>query len=116
MADCICPACGQRVEEPPAAYVESRGMVVANGRFALLTGLEGEVFGHLIRVYPNVAMKEKLHDQIYALDPDGGANMRVLDVIICKLRKKLRPLGVEIDTAHGRGYALSTRLNLAKAA
>lgn len=53
--------------------------------------------------------KERLHDQIYGDDPDGGPELKIVDVFICKLRKKLTPYGVAIETIWGRGYRMTAQ-------
>lgn len=42
--------------------------------------------------------------------PDSAeeTNPKMVDVMICNLRKKLRPFGVEIETLWGRGYSLES--------
>ena len=32
--------------------------------------------------------------------------MKIIDVWICKMRKKLRPYGIEVKTAWGAGYEI----------
>jgi two-component system cell cycle response regulator CtrA len=39
-------------------------------------------------------------DQLEEPDP------RIIDVFVCKLRKKLKPFGIAIATVRGEGYAL----------
>lgn len=48
--------------------------------------------------------KEYLLDCLYAMDPDGEAQIKIIDVFICKIRKKLNHLGFDIETVWGRGY------------
>jgi DNA-binding response OmpR family regulator len=86
-------------------------MIVAGGSFALLTGIEGTVMRELVNSFPNVVSKDALHRALYELDPEGGAEPKIVDVIVCKIRKKVKPLGIEIDTSWGRGYALSVRVH-----
>jgi DNA-binding response OmpR family regulator len=60
--------------------------------------------------------KEALFTSIY-LDhaEDDEPEIKIVDVIICKLRKKLVPLKLEIDTYWCRGYRMSPA-NRARAA
>lgn len=101
-----CPLCGQPIHDMPVTVYRERCMAVADGRFALLTGSETEVLTALARAFPRIVTKEALMDALYALKPDEEPEIKIIDVFICKLRKKLKPLGVEIDTAWGRGYGL----------
>lgn len=55
---------------------------------------------------PGVTSKEAIHTLIYGTARDGGPEVKIVDVIICKLRKKVRPWGVAIETRWGQGYEL----------
>lgn len=54
--------------------------------------------------------KERIHTKLYALRPDDPPDMRIIDVLICKIRHKL---GVSapfvIETKWGEGYWLRRR-------
>ncbi len=104
---CSCPVCGQPVGELPVTILPERGMVVANGKFVILTGHEMLILERLVEVFPRVLSKDAAVDWLYQLQPEGGAEPKIVDVYICKIRKKLTPLGVRIDTLWGRGYALA---------
>jgi two-component system, cell cycle response regulator CtrA len=54
------------------------------------------------------ATKEQLLALVYAdrWGMDDEPEIKIVDVFICKLRKKLKPFGVTIETLWGRGYAL----------
>lgn len=56
-----------------------------------------------------IATKEALHIALYGLDPEGGAEIKIVDVIVCKVRAKLarRGFGDVIDTIWGVGYKIS---------
>lgn len=49
--------------------------------------------------------KERLHELLY-VDPSGGPELKVIDVFICKLRRKVTDLGILIETVWGQGYRL----------
>lgn len=53
------------------------------------------------------ASKATLMVALYSDRADDGPDQKIVDVFICKLRKKLRPFGVGIATIWGQGYALS---------
>lgn len=45
---------------------------------------------------------------LYGADPDGGpASDKIIDVLILKIRRKIEPLGYQIETQWGHGYRLS---------
>lgn len=49
---------------------------------------------------------EGLYSLVYD-SPANGPEQKIIGVFICKLRKKLRGTGIEIETLWGRGYQLS---------
>lgn len=72
----------------------------------LLTGLtqtERQVLAFLVK--KGKASKTAIHQYVYSLDPQGGAEIKIIDVMVCKLRKKL-PANVEILTIWGVGYEI----------
>lgn len=83
-------------------------MAVSGGKFALLTGRETDVLTALARAFPRIVSKERIMDALYGDQPEEPY-MKIVDVFICKLRKKLAPIGVEIDTARGIGYGLRVK-------
>lgn len=50
--------------------------------------------------------KEYLHTALYSLEIDGGADIKIIDVFVCKMRGKLRSHGIDIKTRWGAGYWL----------
>lgn len=70
-----------------------------------LTSSEARVFGALLErelVTIDVAMAV-----LYRDNAAEEAEEKILDVFICKIRKKLKPFGIEILTRWGVGYQLS---------
>lgn len=104
--DCACPLCGQPIAEMPLTVLVERGMVVGEGRFVVLTTHETMLLQKLVDDFPRVVTKEALMMWLYSLRIDREPEIKIIDVWICKLRKKLKPLGVRIDTSWGHGYAL----------
>lgn len=73
--------------------------------FLDLTGHEELLFRHLVRreiVTPQSAMLA-----LYGMEEERDP--KIVDVFICRLRKKLAPFGAEIATLWARGYQLKDR-------
>jgi DNA-binding response OmpR family regulator len=104
---CACPVCGAAVTDMPITFLPERGMVVANGKFAVLTGHEMMLVKRLAEIFPRVLTKESALEWMYQIGGDGEPEIKIIDVYICKARKKLLPIGVRIDTVWGKGYALA---------
>lgn len=102
---CACPTCGQVLPVDADLTVDPAGIVVRGGRFATLTRQEAALFDQLRKARGAVRTKEQLLTSIYLVDADEP-EIKIIDVIVCKLRKKLTPLGVHIGTVWGHGYRL----------
>ena len=72
-----------------------------------LTGQEAKVFGALVN--KELASKDNIYFALYGDRTDGGVEMKIIDVFICKMRKKLTPFDVIIKTVWGQGYSLDER-------
>lgn len=69
------------------------------------TGMEAKVFGVLMK--RDLATKETILAALYAGRPNEVAEIKIVDVLVCKMRKKLKPFEVEIETVWGQGYRLA---------
>ena len=69
-----------------------------------LTGSERAVFGVLLS--RPMATKEAIMAALYYSQGRDEAEIKIVDVFVCKIRKKLRPFGVGIKTVWGLGYEL----------
>lgn len=109
MSDCkiICPVCGSGPLEIPATLIVDRGIVVANGKFTVLTGKEASVLSLLIETFPRFASRQAIMNDLYFDKPDDEPDPKIVDVFVCKLRSKLKSLDVQIETSWGEGYGLS---------
>lgn len=72
-----------------------------------LTGKEAVLLAALYARRGNMVNKEGLMSAIYGDRPEEP-EMNIVDVFVCKIRKKLRAIGAgPIDTVWGIGYAIS---------
>jgi DNA-binding response OmpR family regulator len=104
MAD-LCPCCGQALPSDDELRIDDAGIIVRSGRFTLLTVQENAIFASLHAAKGRLRTKEQLLSDGY-WQADEEPEIKIIDVWVCKLRKKLRPLGVNIETVWGRGYRL----------
>ena len=71
-----------------------------------LTGQEAVFFSHLLA--RDIGTKESLMAALYS-DRIDEPERKIVDVFVCKIRKKVAPHGVKIATVWGRGYRLEDR-------
>jgi DNA-binding response OmpR family regulator len=71
------------------------------------TKLESRILVVLLR--RGHASREQLHDVVESNrgNPVDVTHEKIVDVVVCKLRKKLTPLGVNLHTVHSIGYEMS---------
>lgn len=73
-----------------------------------LTAQEARIFGVLVN--RELATKDAIMAGLYGDRADDEVLPKIVDVFVCKLRKKLMPYGIAIETVWGRrGYALAKR-------
>ncbi|WP_375599346.1 winged helix-turn-helix domain-containing protein [Devosia sp. Naph2] len=103
---CTCPTCGGALRPGSEIRVDlEAGIVVGNGHAAVLTNAEHALFEALWSARPRTLSKEQLLAATSGLGFDDR-EIKIVDVFICKARKKLKPLGLEIGTVWGRGYRI----------
>jgi len=102
-----CECCGQAVPEFGGIVADDeRGEIRFAGRACYPTIHEFTIFRALLDNPGRVMTKEKLLDALYWDRPNDEPEIKIIDVFVCKLRKKLKPLGLEISTNWARGYGL----------
>lgn len=73
-----------------------------------LTQHEASVFGFLLT--RELASKEQILTAVYSAYGRDEPEMKIVNVFICKIRKKLKPYGVNIETLWGRGYYIPSAM------
>src|SRR5215472_9340353 len=73
-------------------------------QIAHLTHAERQLLGILIR--RRRVTKDQLMTALYCHRPDNEPGAKIIDTYICKIRKKLKPYGIEIKTLWCAGYEM----------
>lgn len=98
-------AANARLRDRVAELEDALGFTIEMPVYLGLTSAEARVFGALMK--RPTWTKEQLMVALYSDRPDDPPEIKIVDVFICKLRKKLRPIGVDIETLWGQGYRLT---------
>jgi DNA-binding response OmpR family regulator len=102
---CACPTCGQPLPAESFSIDWDAGIIVAAGRFAQLTRQEMAVFTTLHSAKGGVRSKEQLLAAVTSF-VDDEPEIKIVDVFVCKIRKKFAGLNLSIETVWGIGYRL----------
>lgn len=105
MTACGCPTCGQNLPVQTYTVDWDAGIIVANGRFVSLTRQEFAIFTALFNANSALRTKEQLLKAVTSF-VDDAPEIKIVDVFICKIRKKLADLNLNIQTVWGEGYRL----------
>lgn len=89
----------------------SRRIVMFDNEPVPLTGKENLLFMNLADHFGNSRTKDQLLSALYSLSVDEEPEIKIIDVFVCKIRKKLNEmhpgLGRCIETVWGQGYRLN---------
>lgn len=106
-----CPNCHQPTPEYGGivAYDDRREIRYGGKMVSALTGQEYLIFATLLRARGRVIKKEYMMEELYSMKVIADSevpDMKIVDVFVCKLRKKLRLIGLDIVTIWGLGWYL----------
>lgn len=80
-----------------------------------LTGQEAKMFGILYK--RELVTKQQALDALYGDRPESDeAEIKIVDVFVCKMRKKMKPFDIQIETVWGRGYRIPAQSKATAAA
>jgi len=71
------------------------------------TRLEGNILMVILR--RGFASRDRLHDAVEDNrgNPENPTEKKIVDVVVCKLRKKLAIHGIKLNTIHSTGYEMT---------
>lgn len=88
-----------------ARLEETLGIRIETPLVLRLTGQEAKVFGILFK--RELVTKVQALDVLYGHLPEQDeAEIKIVDVFVCKMRKKLKPFEIDIETVWGQGYRM----------
>jgi DNA-binding winged helix-turn-helix (wHTH) protein len=86
-------------------YDEDGKVILLDGRKLPLSAREWLVLGQMLKRHPALCSREEL--QALLARHRYGCSDQILDMNLHKLREKIHPLGVQIQTLRGLGYRLN---------
>jgi DNA-binding response OmpR family regulator len=92
---------------PHKIVEDEKETLMRTARKMKLTKLESRILLVLLR--RGQASREQLHMAVEDNrgNPDDATDIKIVDVVICKMRKKLERFGLELNTIHSFGYEMT---------
>jgi DNA-binding winged helix-turn-helix (wHTH) protein len=102
----ICPCCLQFVDDVNI-LVDSIGCRITNGdKTVKLSRQQFNMAKYLIDCFPRMAEKGDIYSSVFLDEHGEGPDMKIIDVMICKIRPALADVGLVVETIWGKGYKI----------
>lgn len=101
-----CPTCGQKLPETGIHFDDEAAILIYDGRFLDLTPTEYELLSALWHAPGRSRTKEQIMNVLYSLRIDREPELKIVDVLVCKIRKKMKGFPIAIQTVWGTGYRI----------
>lgn len=98
-------AANRRLEDRVQELEEALGVLILPPLEWGLTKNESRLLGVLLE--RELVTKDTAMAALYRDRGEREPELKIVDVFICKARKKLKPFGIVIDTRWGVGYSMS---------
>lgn len=113
----VCESCHQPLPEFGGITADpGRREVSFRGKVVTLSLKEFQVFALLLGRSGRPMNVREAHEQIYQFDPNGGPDPFTINVYICRMRKKITPLGLFVDNHWYGAFSLRDPSKLPAAA
>ena len=102
----VCPVCGSMFLEQHKIKLDAdSGILRDEDKIVYLTPTESTMMEALFECYPRVLSRDFFLERLYPHEADEP-NIKIIDVFICKMRKTIKELDLEVVTHWGRGYSV----------
>lgn len=102
-----CQACGRPIARPKHGFAILANTIEVDGRSIRLSLKMCELLRILARVPGETMHREVIHHALYG---DREVDLKVLDVMISHMRRKLAGSPLSIATEYGIGYRLNVEI------
>lgn len=103
----ICPTCGSTIKLDIIVSLEDNAITYI-GRTAKLSPTMAEILVVLVKTFPGVATHERLGEGVYGINPPESEYMTIAK-IIQRVKERISPIGLDIESSYGHGYRLVKR-------
>lgn len=102
-----CPCCGQTVLDRRPLVDRTSNTFSWQGHLIEFSPKQAQLLDILARRMPRVATYDELISQLYGVD-EPAESYKCVQTFICYCRRKLRPVGLDIEPVWKSGYRLVT--------
>lgn len=102
----ICPCCLQFVEDVRFLADPNTAQITNGDKTVKLSRQQFNVAKYLIDCFPRMATKQSIYDACFMDEHGEGPEMKIIDVVICKIRPAMADVGLVVETVWGKGYKL----------
>lgn len=85
--------------------LDAFGVLRRDGVWVALPNMESEVMALLLSNIDEVVPSDEFYREMWP-NRERSATRRPLNVLVCRLRKRIKPLGLAVATIRGRGFLL----------
>jgi DNA-binding response OmpR family regulator len=87
-------------------YYATENAVARNGQVVKLRRLEAIAFGLVYCRSPAYVRRDQIHEALYG---EQARDPNIVSVYICRINKRIAPLGIRLVGHPGRGYQLEAQ-------
>ncbi|MBO6816531.1 MAG: helix-turn-helix domain-containing protein [Rhizobiaceae bacterium] len=104
-----CPICASPLPKLLEVYDQASGILISNGNVVYLSERENEFFAALWEANGRVVSRQNLMRTVYWMLENEEPHIKIADVLICKIRRKLKQTNIHIETLWRQGYQIRRR-------
>lgn len=111
--DVVCPCCGGALPDEGERFNAETNTLIGPAYAVKFTTQRARLFAILWRHRANgrVVSAASMFDELYAMDPNGGPDPKIIEVMISKIRIALQSSDFELMNIYGAGFYLRKRSN-----
>lgn len=103
----VCPACGAEHAGIDFILVPEENTVATVHGQARMTPQEFAFARLLIERAPAMVSKSHAYETVFLDESGNGPEIKILDIVICRIRKSLATIGLEVRTEWGKGWRIT---------
>lgn len=96
-------------DDKPASLEMQGNTLIMGARRVTATKMEAEILKLLVDNFGKPVSRDAVHSSLYCADPNGGADPKILDVMMTKIRDRIAKAGMPLLIVTERGFGWQMR-------